>query len=516
MNRWILGLLLLSAALLAGGCGGEEHGAADEIVLAAARDLVPGPKEPYYCSAILKVWEPLVALSDEGAVSPLLAERWEANEDKTAWTFYLKRGVMFHDGTVFDADAVLKNFVRMRGMAYKPSNFYGFRCADIYPGLTAVEKVDDYAVRLFFAQPVPMLVYRMAGWGSAMFSPASFRDGDGDFIGHAQGTGPFRIVDWQRDDHVLLERFAGYHGLMAKAQCVRVRVIPAAEVRYSALKSGEIQGVLDLGSLPPMLAEELVKDGGFQVDAIRSTISHFLTVNGTRFPFSDERMRLALNLAIDRESIVRHYFRGYGFPTMNFLNRVNPFARSYPLRHDREEAQRLARAVLGEKRQRIRFLLSRSSLTRYPYKVIAEYLQAELRPLGLDMEIVMADTLAARQMKSQGDFDLTIAIRGLGHQDPTLLLYDYFDSAGATNRLNRFGYANAEVDGMFDALEEATDLRVRADLYGRIQEALIRQPAVIPLLEDVNLAVSSRRITGYRATVYGVTLEEMAWKEGTP
>ena len=67
------------------------------------------------------------------------------------------------------------------------------------------------------------------------------------------------------------------------------------------------------------MAEDLMRDGRFQVNSAKSTISHYLSVNGTRYPFNGERMRMALNLVIDREQIVRHYFRGYGTPTRNFF-----------------------------------------------------------------------------------------------------------------------------------------------------------------------------------------------------
>lgn len=501
--------LIVSAIFF--GLGTKEH-SEKEIVLASSRDLIPGENEPYYCSSILKVWESLVSVSASGEIVPALAEDWVADSGKTEWTFRLKKNVVFHDGTVFDAHAVMKNFNRIRNMGYKASNFYGFRCEDIYPNLQDVVLQDDYTIKLIFSKAFPMLIYRMAGWGSAMFSPKCFDEKTGTFTGYAQGTGPFKIVDWSPGNQIILERFDGYHSELAKSERIRIRTIPSAEARYSALKTGEIQGVLDLGSLPPVMARELVKDGRFTVDAAQSTISHFLTFNGTRFPFNDQRMRQAVNLALNRDKIVEHFFCGYGIPTSSFLNSRNPFAVKYVSAQDLVTAQRLAQEVLRGRRHPVRMILSHYSTDRYPYKAIAECMQAELKSLGLDIKIVMADNLAIRKIKDKGDFDMTIGIRGLGHQDPTVLLYDYFSSSGGTNLISKFGYKNEVVDQCFAELEFANNIGERKKLYEKILEELIRYPAMAPLLEDMNLAVSSKKIQDYRATSYGVTLEKVCWR----
>lgn len=482
-----------------------------EIVLAAARDLSPGEKDPYYSTVILKTWESLVGISDDGKAVPMLAERWESNGDKTEWIFHLKKDVIFQDGEPFNADAVLANFYRVTHMGYKPSSFYGYLVDRIYPGFVWAEADDPYTVHLYFKKPVPMLIYRMAGWGSAMFSPKCFDRETGDFTEIAKGTGPFQIVERKADDYTVLERFEGYHGEKARAKRIRVRVISAPEARYSAMKSGEVQGVLDLGSLTPIMAEELLKDGRFQVDSAKSTISHYLSVNGTKFPFNDVRMRKALNRAVDREQIVKSYFRGYGTPTRNFLNSTNPFSRVVPPVRDPEEARRLAQEVLGGKRVPVRFLLPQYGAARYPYKVISELIQAELAPLGLDVEIVMVDGMTGRKAMAAGDYDLSIGTRGLGNLDPTSLLYEFFDSRGQTNKASSFGYDNPDVDAAFDELSHTYELSDRAVLYDRILADLLEEPAVVPLLEDQNLAVSSKELTGYKAAVYGITLDKVAW-----
>lgn len=513
LKQWLVLFLCILLGLAISGCGGAESQGEKEIVLAAGRDLSPGEKDPYYSTVILKTWESLVGISDEGKIKPMLAESWESNADKTEWVFHLKKGVKFQDGVDFNAQAVLDNFYRVTHMGYKPSSFYGYLVSRIYPGLVKYEADDEYTVHLYFKEPVPMLIYRMAGWGSCMFSPACFDKETGNFTGIAKGTGPFQIVEHKADTYTVLERFEGYYGEKAKAKRIRIRVITSPEARYSALKSGEVQGVLDLGGITPMMAEEILRDGRFQVNGAHSTISHYLSVNGTRFPFNDERMRKALNLAIDREQIVKHYFRGYGTPTMNFLNSTNPFSKVYPPKVDIEEAKRLSQEVLQGKRQEITYLLPQYGAARYPYKVISEFIQAELKPLGVDVHIVMVDGMTGRKAMAKGEYDLSIGTRGLGNLDPTSLLYEFFSTDGATNRASRFGYSNAQVDRDFEILSHTYEMVDREKLYQDILQELVDHPAVVPLLEDQNLAVSSKELTGYQAAVYGITLDKVAWAE---
>lgn len=508
----------LSVALTVSFSGCNHNGSLSkdgEIVLAASRDLVPGPGDGYFVSSILKVWEPLVAVTNDGKAAPCLAESWEANDRKDEWTFHLRKGVIFQDGSPFNAEAVRLNFERYRNMGTRSSSFYIFSLGRFYPGLDKVEVVDDSMIRLHFEKPFPMLIYRMAGWGSAMYSPSCFDPSTGDFTGMAIGTGPFRILEYVPDSHAVIERFDGYHGEKAKAERIRIITIPSVDTRYSAMRAGEIQGVLDLGGLTPQMAMELKKTGDFRIHAEHSTISHYLSVNGGRFPFQDERMRKAINLAIDRNKIARYYFCGFATPTRSFLNSTNPFGRAVAPIYDPAEARRLVQEASGGKPVEVKFLLPQDTSSRYPYKEVTEFIQAELKDVGINMNIVMADYLTSRKMMKAGDYDLSIGIRGMANLDPTLLLQDFFQTGGATNKASHFMYSNPQVDADFKALETAYSVDERKGYYDDIIEELLDHPAIVPLVEDENIAVSSKKIAGYDAAVYGVTLDKVHWaKEG--
>lgn len=114
-----------------------------------------------------------------------------------------------------------------------------------------------------------------------------------------------------------MERFEEYYGDKAKIKEILIRNIPNVDSRYSALKSGEICGVLDINAIPPFLATEIVKDNRFEVSTNKSTMIRFLALNGKKFPFNDVRMRQAVSLAIDRNDLVKALYLNYAVPTSN-------------------------------------------------------------------------------------------------------------------------------------------------------------------------------------------------------
>lgn len=483
-----------------------------EIVLAAPRDLAPGARDAYYTSVILKVWEPLVAGSETGEPIPQLAESWTHSEDAKVWTFALRRGVSFHDGARLDADAVLANFKRYRAVSPKTSPFYPMNIDTSYPGLVAVEKVDDFTVRMRFDAPHPTLPYAMVNFSSPIYSPASF-DASGDFSQFPQGTGPFKLVEHQPERSLLLAANDNYYGPRARADLVRIRTIPDPDTRLSALKAEEIMGVLDLGAMPPEQATELAKDTRFALSATPSTISHYLHANGKTGIFADRRLREAVSLAIDRSAIVELY-RGFPVATANILNATSPFHKTIPIVHDPAKALKLAREVLGAAvRQPVRLIVPTYGLGRYPYKAQAELIQHLLRPLGLDITIQILDGAAFRAVLTRGRYDLALATQGLPNADPFTLLRNYMASTGSSNVALNLGYANAEVDALLAEAATTTEIPRRRAIYERLQDIAAEELPTIPLLSDTALIAYNKRITGFEAGLYGPTMTTLAWTE---
>ncbi len=479
-----------------------------EIVLAGYRNLAPGEKDGYYCSKILYVWEPLVTQDGSAAPVPCLAESWEMSEDGTRWTFHLRRGVKFHDGGDFNADAVIANFDRMK-LGVKSSSFYPLDIDAHYPNLTAYEKVDENTVRLTFSQPAPTQLYNMVNFGSAIYSPACF-DEAGDFKGICAGTGPFCIAENKLDEYVLLERFEEYWGEPAKAKTIRVRVIPDADTRFSALKSGEILGVIDLNAIPAALAVELTGDERFALTTTKSTMIRFLTLSGTQAPFNDLRMRQAVSLALRRSEITDGLYYGFGTPTTNILNYATPFYKDIPVEEDLAKAKALAGEVLGDRRVTVTYLYNGAEAAQ---KGEAELIASWLGEIGIDCRLTPLEYAVMREQLKTGDYGIARMQQGLSNSEPSTIFRRFMLTGGDHNKNYSLGYRSDEVDALMERASSALDMEVRRECYDRIQEISAQELPVVPLFNDVTLMAYSTRLTGYEAKLYGIELPLVAWAQ---
>jgi peptide/nickel transport system substrate-binding protein len=486
-----------------------------EIVIAAPRDITPGRTFFHPTSVICYTWEPLVGVDDGWNPAPVLATSWTMSADGKAWVFQLRRGVKFHDGTAFNADAVLANFDRYRKTPGK-NRFYTFRMNRYYPFFESIEKVDDFAVRLRFSKPMATLPYYMANWGSAMHSPRSFNE-KGEFITRPASTGPFKVIEHKMDQYAVLESFGDYWGPKAKAKRVRIKVIPDVNTRFSALRSEEIQSVMDLGAITPTLAKELLKDERFALSKSRNSILHFLGVNGTRFPFSDGRMRRALSLIIDRRMLAEAFFHGYFEPTINILNYASPFYKQMAISHDPELARRLAAEVLAGKSATVEILLS-SGPQNYPYKEISVYLQSVMAELGITATIRMVEKGAFRPTLKNGAYDVYVRRQGLPNGEALGIFNDYMRLEGTQgmnpstqNKTYHYGYSNAAVEQMLDKAQATLELAERKRIYHELQEIAAQELPVIPLLNERTLVVYNKAISGFEAMIYGATLPNAHW-----
>lgn len=517
-KTWKIGSLLISLLVIISlvGCSNpnikEEasvSGNADkEIVLAGYRNLAPGNEDGYYCSKILYVWEPLITQDDNANPIGSLAETWEMSEDGKEWTFHLKKGVKFHDGEEFNADAVVANFDRMK-IGVKPSNFYPLDIDSHYPNLENYEKVDDHTFKLTFSQPSPTILYNMVNFGSPIYSPQNF-DEQGNFNGLAIGTGPFKIVENELDQYVLLERNEDYYGEKAQAKAIRVKVIPDADTRFSALKSEEILGVIDLNAIPASLAKELENDEKIAVSSSSSTMIRFLTANGTKAPFNDVRMRQAVSLVLNRKQLVDDVYFGFGSPTTNILNYSTPFYKEFPVEENKEQAKQLAKEVLGEERITIKYLYNSKEAAQ---KGEAELIASWLSEIGLDCELQPMEMSNLKAEMKNGEYGLARMQQGLSNSEPSTIFRRFMLSSGDTNKNYSLGYQSDEVDRLVEEALSSIDIEQRKSLYNQVQEISTIDLPVIPLFNDRTVVAYNKKLKGYDAKLYGIDLPKVGWNE---
>lgn len=483
----------------------------DTMVFAAARNqaledygIVNG------CFKQLGVWESLVTTDDNSAPAPELAESWESNDTCTEWTFHLLKGVSFSDGEPFNADAVVANYDRYT------HGTDGLDMSAYYPGLQSVEKIDDYTVKMTFEEPIPTLLYNMTNYNSTILSPACFDAETGLIKEYPVGTGRYILKEVVMDQYVTIERNDNYYGEPAKVKTIQVKVIPDANTRYSALQAGEILGVFDLGAIQPLQAKELCKDERFDAFPIRGTLVHYLYLNGTEFPFNDYRMRKAIDLMVDRQVIVDEFYDGYGVPTTNILSNSSPFYKDTPIEHDKEEAIRLAKEVLGDERFTAKTLIRTKDISRYPYKEEAEYMQAIFAALGIDMEIEIYDEATVTEMRKAGDYSISLAMRSMPSSEPYSMLQSYMASDGSYNISQHLGYQNDHVDELISQANNELDMKKRQMIYNELQDICAAELPLVPLFhEQAVYAYNKSEIKGFNNNPYqsGKLFKDVEWVE---
>ena len=483
-----------------------------ELVLGSVRDIIPGDGDAYYVSLSADVWEPLTR-DVEGVIEPGLAKSWEHNEDCTQWTFYLRDDVLFHNGEKFNADIVLANVERYK-KGPMTSTYVSIDIDKTFPGLISAEAVDDYTVKFTFSEPVPTLDYMVSNYGSPMYHPDCFDAQTGAVTSFVIGTGRYKIKEHVQDQYAVFERNDDYYGdYMPYIKTVRVKCIPDADARYAALKSQEVMALVDNGAILTAQVDELLSTSDeFDVVMTKSHMTHYLKVNGEKFPFNDVRMRQAVSYAIDRDTINEQLWGGLCTPAYNVLSYRTPFYKDIQGEYNMEKAKQLADEVLQGQTVSVDMIISESRASSYPYKAEAEYLQSELAKIGLDINIKILDSTLYNEARDNGDYNCTLDAHGFNNADPYSNLFGYIGTQGASNVKYHFGYSNAKVDELLAEVKVTADEEKRKEIYNEIQDIAAQELPMIPILYDVNVNVHNKKITGYK-TVPGIEWATIQWAE---
>ena len=269
---------------------------------------------------IRQVFESLVDVDQQGKPAPGLALSWKPVGDLT-WEFTLRRGVTFHDGEPFNADTVLFNLDR-----FFRRNLDKWGIKDVtagtsfektYPWVTRWEKVDDYSVRVHTTEPSPTL-WDYLGREPIVPRAYTIKHGVEGLNERPVGTGPWKMVEWKRKDSMRFERFEGYWGPAPLFKRLRFQTIPEGAARIAALRAGQV-GLIE--AVPPLDAGVLARDPSVQVVSSVQKLFCRLYLNGRpkdKFDsggkdglYGDQKVRLALNLAINRDGIIKKIFHGY-------------------------------------------------------------------------------------------------------------------------------------------------------------------------------------------------------------
>ncbi|MCL4514259.1 MAG: ABC transporter substrate-binding protein [Firmicutes bacterium] len=251
-------------------------------------------------SILSNVFDMLLTRDENLKLQPSLTTAWKTVND-TTWQFTLRKGVKFHNGEPFNADAAKFSIERLIDPNTK-SPIVELRY------VKRVEIVNEYTINIVTSEPDPILPAKLTLFGGVMVPPKYIKErGDAYFAEHPVGTGPFKFVEWVRDDHVTLVANPDYWKGAPKVKKLVFRAIPDDAARVAALLAGDVDII---SNLPPDLAPVVNMSPGVKVLSIPGLRAHFLSLDSRKGPLADKRVRLAIASAIDVDALIAKILGG--------------------------------------------------------------------------------------------------------------------------------------------------------------------------------------------------------------
>lgn len=443
------------------------------------------------------LYNTLLKFEDDGTVVGDLAESWSVSEDKLTWTFNLKQGVKFHNGKELTSADVKATFDRALN-----AEAGGLRTTEIIKMFTAVEAPDPYTVTITTDAPYGPMESLMCNMSLGIMD-ADYIEQYGLDLGTSaageNGTGPFKVVSWERDQEIVVERFDDYFGTPAKLQTVVYTIIPEAASRVIALETGEVD-VIDKPT-----DEDLAR---LEADTENFTVLRKPTISQRLFRFgcndpiiSNTKVRQAIVYAIDRQAIIDALFTGSAYPSTAPLA---PVTFGYSDLGEIEQDLELAKSLLAEAGYPDGFDTKIITTERYQNGIeLAEIISQQLAEIGINAKIEVWEwsALSASWNGITADeFDQPIFIMGAG---PSMRDADgglrglYTTSETGLNDRNYGFYSNAEVDALIEQGMQETDQQKRVEIYKEAMEILYREdPVAFWLFDMYGLAITSSKVEG--------------------
>jgi peptide/nickel transport system substrate-binding protein len=414
-------------------------------------------------------------------IVPHLAESYETPDDKT-WVIKLKKGIKFHDGTDFNAEAVKYTFDKLRDPKTAAPR------ASLLEPVESVEVKDDYTVVIKTKYPYGPLLAALTHTNASIVSPAA--DQKQDLMKKPVGTGPFKFVEWVQGDHITLEKNDQYWQGAPKLNKITIKVVPEVTTAISMLQTGDVQFIDNVPSeqlsrLQSMKNVRLIKKDGTPV--------YYLGFNMKKAPMNELAFRQAVSYAINKDEYVKQ-LNGLGIRSNSVIGpKVFGYDKSsedVAYDYDLEKAKQLIEEH-GYKGTKVKLLVANTA----NYMKMAEIAQAQLKEVGINAEIESMEWGTFLDTVKQGKYDLAFLGWANSTADGSELLYPNFhsDNIGASNRIN---YNNPEFDKLVEESRMNIDPEVRKQKLKAANEFLLKDAAVVVMNHGVVTAAVDKSVKG--------------------
>ena len=442
-------------------------------------------------TVVSHLFETLFELTPEGEIVPLLAESYEASGDGTVWTIKLREGIVFHDGTPFNAEAVKVNLDRF----LNPDNAFTFRF--LLARVQQVDVVDEYTVQLTLSTPFAPLLAHLTHNTISMISPAAIEQYGEDIVENPVGTGPFTLESWQRGERITLTRFEDYWGEKPGVERVTFLTVPEGTTRMALIESGEAHVAV---RVPPADVARLDAHPEITVENVSSLRTIYIYFNHTMEPFTDRRVRQAVNYAVDKELIAEFVFGGAVRPSDA---PIAPGIFGYTSVGFYEYNPERARELLTEAGYPDGFSTTLYCPTgRYLQDIqTCEAIQSQLAEVGINASIETLEWTSYLEFTGRGVNENTVPMGMLGWGtvtgDADYGLFALFHtSEHVPAGSNRSFYSNALVDDLLDQARSTADNAVREQLYADVMEIIWNDAAWLFLHSETQLVAVRDNVEG--------------------
>ena len=404
-------------------------------------------------------------------IEPALATDWTISENGLEYTFNLREGVAFHDGTPFNAEAVKFNFDRMLDENHPFAATGPFPLAFFFSAVEGVEVVDDLTVKFTLNEPFAPFMSNLASPTGLIVSPAAVEASGADYGRNPVGTGAFKFEEWQSNTSVVASRNEDYWDGAPALEAVIFRPITDANTRVAEMLSGGIDVLLET---PPDNVAQFRDDANYSVVEAVGPHVWYVMLNAKEGPFADVRVRQAVNYAVNKESLVNDVLQGTAEvsagpipPAFNWA--YNEEVTPYP--YDPEKAKALL-AEAGAEGATLTFLVTEGGSGMLDPVPMGTAIQADLAAVGLNVEIQTYEWntfLSEVNPGLEGKADM--AEMAWMTSDPDTLPFLTLRTAAfpAEGGFNSSYYSNPEVDALLDQARVSTNPEERGDLYRQVQ-----------------------------------------------
>ena len=508
---------MVGGGAIAAGLGGHlalrEAGAAQDApggTLVIAFNADPEALDPHVTTALLAsrclnlMHDSLITRDYDGTFQPGLADEWTISEDGLTYSFTLKSGVTFHSGKEFSSADVKYTFERWLATEASPTAY------TIEP-ISAVEAPDPQTVVFTLSQPYNIFLDQLAGaWAVILNQEAVDAAGDQYGVSAVDGTGPFRFVEWTRNQSLKMARFDQYswgapiftNPGPAQVAELEIRVVPEDTTRIAEFQAGNIHLVQDV---PAVDVERLKQEPGLGIVEYQQLQTTYLGMNTTKPPVGDVLVRRAISLGLNREEIVEGANFGLGSPATTMLHPETPFywagAAEIAPTYDPDGAMALldeAGWVAGDGDYRSK---DGTELT-LPLWIIndsttvlqAQIIEQQLAQIGIRVETTQYEQTAWFEAARSGE-QVGYIIGVFYENADVLYFYFYSEQQPAPNR---FSYAVPEMDQwLLDSRSNTDQAAVTTD-YENIQRRLIEDAPAAPLIHTLGTLARREEVQGVK------------------